>query len=295
MIFNKGIDLPAFASHTLLDHQQGVATLTAYLESFLSLAEDVGAGFMLEAGVWRAQRFFAAELGESVEALRGINDRVVNFAADIRRGFATNRQPIVIEAIIGPRGDAYAPESWMTAEEAYHYHREQIEWLAQSEADMITAMTLTNATEARGIVRAAIEFGMPCAISFTLETDGRLPSGQSLGEAIAEVDASIDEGAMYFMINCVHPTHILPALDGARDIKLLRERIRGLRCNASRLSHAELDCCETLDDGDPAELAGQYAELLERLPEVNIFGGCCGTDLRHVKAIAHALTHRKAA
>ena len=99
------------------------------------------------------------------------------------------------------------------------------------------------------------------------------------------VDEATESGATYFMVNCAHPdhfTHVLEDGDWSR-------RIRGIRCNASRKSHAELDQSETLDDGNPVELGSQYKAIREKLPWLNVFGGCCGSDLQHVTEIAHAL------
>lgn len=174
----------------------------------------------------------------------------------------------------------------MSAADAERYHAEQIGWLARTDADMISAITFAQSAEAIGVVRAARTAGLPVVVSFTVETDGTLPTGQPLGEAIAEVDAATDRSAAYFMINCAHPDHFRGALSVVEDI----ERIRGLRCNASRCSHTELDAAETLDDGDPLELADSYADLARAMPWMNVFGGCCGTDLRHVASIADALT-----
>lgn len=291
MIFNRGFELPAFASHTLLDSEAGRDALTDYFHAFLALADACDLGFIIDAPVWRAQRYFAGELGVAPEALEAINHRAVAFAADLRRDFATNRQPIVVNAAIGPRGDAYAPENWISAEAAEAYHSEQLGWLAGTDVDIATALTFTSSAEAIGFVRAARKHGLPAAVSFTVETDGRLPTGQPLGEAIAEVDAATDGATLYFMVNCAHPEHLMPALDGGA----WQARLKGLRCNASRMSHAELDCCESLDDGDPEELSDDYEVLLARLPSLSILGGCCGTDLRHVTAIARRITAGRAA
>lgn len=284
MIFNRGIDLPAFAAHTLLYSETGRDALTEYFQGFLSLARAEGLGFLLDVVVWRAQPYFAAELGVEVEQLKAANRMAVDFASGLRRDFATNRQPIVLSAAIGPRGDAYAPESWMSAEAAEAYHAEQLGWLAETDVDMVTALTFTSSPEAIGLVRAASALNLPVAVSFTVETDGRLPTGETLADAIASVDDATGTGPAYFMVNCAHPSHIAPALDGGS----WQRRLLGLRCNASRLSHAELDACETLDDGDPVELSEDYLALISKLPHLTLFGGCCGTDLRHVTAIARA-------
>ena len=194
---------------------------------------------------------------------------------------------VVISGCIGPRGDGYRVDNEMTAEEAQRYHEPQVATFADTAADLVSALTLTYAGEAVGVARAAQNAGIPSVISFTVETDGRLPSGQSLREAIEEVDDQTDGAVAYFMINCAHPTHFAHVLEGDGD---WRGRIRGLRANASEKSHAELDEAEELDSGDPAALARHYRELQTRLPSLTVVGGCCGTDHRHVAEICTAVT-----
>jgi homocysteine S-methyltransferase len=173
----------------------------------------------------------------------------------------------------------------MSVEDAALYHATQIGTFASTSVDLVTALTMTYVAEAIGIVRAARQSGLPVVIGFTVETDGRLPSGQPLRQAIEQVDAETDGATAYFMINCAHPSHFYDVLEpGAA----WTDRVRGLRANASRMSHAELDEAEELDAGDPEELANEYVALRERLPQLTVLGGCCGTDHRHVEAISEA-------
>src|SRR5436189_1651192 len=139
---------------------------------------------------------------------------------------------------------------------------------------MVTVLTINYTEEAVGVARAAEAHGLPSVISFTVETDGRLPTGQPLAEAIDQVDSATGGAPAYFMVNCAHPTHFEAELAGGA----WRERIRGIRANASKLSHAELDEADGLDAGDPAELADDHARLNALLPNLNVLGGCCGTD-----------------
>lgn len=204
----------------------------------------------------------------------------------LRERYADRVGPIVISGNIGPRGDGYVVDGVMSAAEAAEYHAEQIGTFASTNADMVCAITLTYVEEAIGIVSAAAAHGMPVAIGFTTETDGRLPSGQALQEAIEEVDAATDGAAAYFMVNCAHTEHFDDAL---RTGESWTARVRGIRANASRLSHAELDEAEELDDGDPGEFGRHYRRLRERLPQLSVFGGCCGTDHRHIDEVSTAL------
>lgn len=285
LIFNHGIEIPEFAAHTLLPDEHGRAALTRYMEGFLTLAREAGFGFVLDTQTWRAQPHFGAALGQSRAALRAANRQAVEFASELRDRFSANAQPVVFNGLVGPRGDAYAPDEDIAAAEAERYHAEQLGWLADTEVDMVTALTFTQSDEAIGVVRAAEAFGLPVVVSFTVETDGRLPTGQPLADAINAVDDATGARAAYFMVNCAHPDHFAHQLTDAEWAR----RIRGIRCNASRMSHAELDECEVLDDGDPTELAGSYRRMRNSLPWLNVFGGCCGSDLRHVTAIAQSL------
>lgn len=286
LIFNKGIDIREFAAHTLLPDERGRQTLEDYFRGFLELAARLGTGFILDSQTWKAHGHWARALGSADEELREANRQSLRFVAALRDEFSDRCRAIVLNGIIGPRGDAYAPDQRHALEEAEEYHSTQVGWLAETEADMVTATTFTQSAEAAGLVRAARRAGMPVVVSFTVETDGRLPGGERLGDAIRAVDRATNSAAAYFMVNCAHPDHFFHVLDGSDWTR----RIRGIRCNASRRSHAELDQCTTLDDGNPRELAASYAGLRRSMPWLNVFGGCCGSDLRHVTEVARALT-----
>lgn len=286
LIFNHGIEIREFAAHTLLPEKSGREAMARYFRKYLAFARELKTGFILDSQTWKAHLHWASDLGATEEELRQANHDSIAFIAGLRNEFADNPVPIVLSAIIGPRGDAYSPELEVAEHEAEDYHAKQIGWLAETEVDMISAVTFTQASEAVGLVRAARKAGMPVVVSFTVETDGNLPSGQSLKDAIETVDRDTDTGPAYFMVNCAHPEHFMHVLVDAPWAR----RIHGIRCNASRKSHAELDESETLDWGNPAEFADQYREIRTLMPWLNIFGGCCGSDFRHVEAMARKLT-----
>ena len=285
LIFNHGIEIQEFAAHTLLPDAAGREALANYFRSFLRLACEMGAGFILDSQTWKAHMHWANDLRASADELRAANRDSIAFIAGLREEYKSDSMPIVLDGAIGPMGDAYAPNGMVTADEAEEYHSTQLGWLAETDVDMVTAFTFTQADEAIGVVRAADSVGLPIVVSFTVETDGNLPTGQPLGEAIQAVDEATESVAAYFMVNCAHPDHFSHVLEDSEWVR----RIRGLRCNASRKSHADLDESETLDDGDPIELGSQYKAMLEKMPWVNVFGGCCGSDLRHVTEIARAV------
>ena len=284
--FQQGFTLPSFASFVLLREERGRQALRQYFELFARMAHEHGAGAVLETPTWRANRDWAGPLGYTALALAEANRAAVALLAEVRERWDSAATPIVISGNIGPRGDGYRADRRMSAFDARDYHLAQVATFAGTEADMVAAFTMTYPDEAIGVVDAAASCDMPVAISFTIETDGRLPSGDALSEAILRTDAETGSYCAYYMINCAHPSHIEAALeeDGP-----WRERIHGLRANASRRSHAELDEATELDDGDPEELGEEYLMLRTLLPQMNVVGGCCGTDERHVEAIARSL------
>jgi S-methylmethionine-dependent homocysteine/selenocysteine methylase len=284
LVFHDKIDLPYFASFDLLREREGKARLRDYYQRYLEIARERGFGFILEAPTWRANADWGAKMGYSALALAAVNREAVEMLEELRAESAVAGMPVVVSGCLGPRGDGYDPGRLMSVSEAEDYHAAQIETFAGTGADMISAMTITNVSEAVGIARAAKALGMPASISFTVETDGRLPTGQTLGEAIGAVDSETGNAPAYFMINCAHPTHFSGSLPANAD---WMRRVKGLRANASRRSHAELDESTYLDDGDPQELAGQYAQIIAAHGEINVVGGCCGTDHRHISEIGN--------
>jgi homocysteine S-methyltransferase len=285
LVFHEGWELPSFASFVLLDDERGRKTLRAYFDRYILTAIGEGTGFILESPTWRASPDWGSKIGYDAAALERINREAIAMLFDIRDRHETPSSPMVVSGNLGPRGDGYDPGTLMQPEEARDYHRPQIVTFRDAGADLVSAFTMTNSNEALGIALAAQDENMPCVISFTVETDGRLPSGETLAHAIETVDAATAKGPAYYMLNCAHPTHFDHVLTA--DAAWM-SRLRGLRANASRMSHAELDNAPELDIGNPFELGGQYAELRRRLPQINVLGGCCGTDHRHVESISTA-------
>jgi homocysteine S-methyltransferase len=283
LIFNRGIELPEFASFVLHDDSNAEAVVRDYFRDYLRVGAEHGYGLVLETLTWRANADWGELLGYDAQRLRDVNQRAATFLLDLRE--REGGSTIVVSGCIGPRGDAYSDLGTGDVDEAERYNLPQIQALADSGVDLITALTLTNPTDAIGVARAATAVGMPVVIAFTVETDGRLPTGMALSDAVRVVDADTGSAPIYYMVNCAHPDHFTETLSG--DDPALA-RIRGVRANASRKSHAELDESEELDDGDPTEFGQQLAELHAQLPNVNVLGGCCGTDHRHIEAITRA-------
>ena len=286
LIFLDGQDLPHFAAFHLLKTPEGTGALRKYFRTYGELAKMLETGLILETPTWRCNKDWGEKLGYGVDAITAANSESVRLLEEIRAGYDTDRVPIIISGCIGPRGDGYIPDSAMSERDAQDYHRMQLDTFADTAADLVTAITMNYAEEAVGIAQAAKHVNMPVVISFTLETDGHLPTGQSLGDAIKQVDDATAEYPAYFMINCAHPSHFETVV---REDQPWVARIRGLRANASKMSHAQLNEAPELDAGNPTELAQEYNALRkQKLKRLNEMGGCCGTDHRHIERIALA-------
>lgn len=287
LIFHEGIDLPDFAAFVLLENEDGCETLRKYYREYADIARDYNVGFIFESMTWRASKAWGEKLGYSSEQVADFNRKGIDLLHGIRSEYEGEIPHMVISGCIGPCGFGYRADISMTVDEAKAYHRTQIATLGETEADMVAALTIPYITEAIGIALAAKAEGMPVVISFTVETDGRLPSGEMLQDAIKKVDAATDGTPAYYMINCAHPTHFVDVLGADPWTK----RIRAIRANASVKRHAELDQAAELDEGSPKELGLRYLDLAGRLENLNILGGCCGTDHRHVAEICRVFVN----
>ena len=286
LIFLEGQDLPEFAAFLLIKTPEGEGVLRKYFLTYAELAKRFNTGLVLETATWRANPDWGEKLDYTKDSLAEANTKAVRLIEEIRSDYETSETPTVISGCVGPRGDGYVVDHAMSDKEAEDYHRVQIETFAGTAADLVTAITMNYAEEAVGVARAAKQANMPVVLSFTVETDGRLPTGQSLGDAIKQVDDATSGYPAYFMINCAHPSHFDQVVEGDEPWV---ERIRGLRANASRMSHAELDVAPELDAGVPSDLGQEYAGLRnQQLKHLNVMGGCCGTDHRHIEHIASA-------
>ena len=286
LMFHQGVVLPGMAAFPLLRDDAGTNILRRYYTRYAELARTHGMGFMLETPTWRASRRWAEPLGYDTKALADVNRLGVGLMLEIRDRFEAPGRPLVVSGNIGPRGDGYFPDHVMTADEARDYHSEQVATFASTDVDLVSAFTLNYVDEAIGVVRAAGEHAMPVVISFTVETDGRLPSGDTLADAIARTDEATTGHASYYMLNCAHPAHFASVLKQGGG---WLGRLQGLRANSSKRSHAELDNSPEIDEGNPEELGSEYRELRDALPKLTVVGGCCGTDHRHVDAICRHL------
>ncbi len=289
LIFLEGFDLPCFASFDLLKDERGYLALKEYYLRYLNIAKDFGFGYVLESPTWRANPDWIEKTGYQRSATTELNKKAAQLMFDLKEEFAGSSVPVVVSGCVGPRGDGYQAEFNMNSDEAREYHSEQIRALGEVPVDMISAITMTNVEEAIGIAAASAEAGLPAVISFTVETDGKLPSGVSLKEAIESIDNAVEPPPIYYMINCAHPSHFANELIQGKGQAWI-ERIKGVRANASRKSHAELDESTELDRGDLVDFGNEHVLISDLHPQLKVFGGCCGTDEEHILEIVAVLS-----
>lgn len=286
LIFHRGMQLNHFAAFELLNNEAGKEALRKYYQPYLQLANRYGTGFILETPTWRANPDWGSKLNYSRDELKALNIKAVHFVKEIAKKIGSADHQVLISGTIGPRGDGYKVEHEMTAEQSRSYHKLQVTAFASAGVDLIEAVTMNYSSEAIGVVKAAESVSLPVVISFTVETDGNLPNGETLQAAIEKIDDITKRYPAYFMINCAHPEHFMEVLKDSGNWKL---RIQGVRANASTKSHKELDEAEELDVGDREKLARAYLQLRGLLPELKVVGGCCGTDDSHLAQICDVL------
>ncbi len=280
LIFNHGLELPGFASFPLLEQPDTRAILASQMQALVDLASEMNVGCILDAPTWMANADRAAPLGYDAERLVEVNKDAVGLMEDVRRAAA--REDVLVSACIGPRFDPYADIPPISVEDARQYHAAQMRSLKGTTVDLVTAYTFNRPREAAGCILAARDANLPIIMSLVVETDGCLSDGTKLVDAIDEIDGVTASTAMFFMVNCAHPTHFSGVFGN-------HPRLRGMVANASSCSHAELDEADELDDGDPVELGSQIAEIARQNPSVQVIGGCCGTDMRHLKSMVSEL------
>ena len=295
LLFLQGFPLREFCAFEVVDDAEAWAQMeSALLRPIADAAAESGHGLITDCLVWRASGDYVERLGHGARGVDGVNRAAVartrRFVDEWRSAGDERARacPVLLAADLGPRGDGYAlgADGPVPVEAAYDYHREQVRALAEAGIDLLVALTMTSTNEALGIARAAREHDLPVLVSPTVETDGTLPDGSSLGDFISTLDEATAKYPVGYIVNCAHPEHLEPTLAAAAAARApWLARLRGLRANASTLSHAELDESTELDRGDPNDLAERMRTLQSRYG-FTILGGCCGTDAEHLRAIA---------
>lgn len=277
LIFNRGVELPGFASFPLVEDPDVQPIIVDQMRELMKVSAESELGCIIDTLTWMANRDRAAPLGYDADRLATLNRKAVALMCELRE--EDPRDDVLVALCIGPSRDAYARLEPMNVETARAYHRVQIGSVADAGIDLVNACTFNQIEEAAGAVLAAKDCGVPISVSFVVETDGCLDNGTGLEQAIDRVDELTGNAAAYFMVNCAHPDHFSHVLTG-------HPRLKGMAVNASRCSHAELDDATELDDGDPQELGAQVAQLVRKFPHISVIGGCCGSDFRHMREMA---------
>jgi len=282
LLYRYGFELPQFAVFPLLDNPRAVSKMREMFRSYLEVAARHEMCALMGGLDYRASPDWGELLGYSPQGLAEANLRSIEFLRDIAGEYVSDIPDILIEGLIGPRGDAYERGASITESEAEDYHSVQLETLKKANVDLALAITFNNIPEAIGVARAAGRIGVPLAISLFLDSTSKLSSGASLAEAITAIDKETAQTPEFYLVNCSHPVEYEPAMEAGDWI----HRVRGVRPNASRMEKMALCQIGHLEEGDPVELGELCGDLARRHPHMDIWGGCCGTWDRHLDEIA---------
>ena len=283
ILYKWGYELPEFAMFPLLDNAEADQCIRGIYRRYFDVAEAFETGLVILGHDYRASPDWARKLGYSLDGLAEMQHRTIDFLADMRSEYKGRVSDVYISGCIGPRGDAYGTGAEISESEAEDYHSVQLSTLRETDADMAIAATFNNIPEAIGVVRAAKNIGVPLGVSLTLTTESRLRSGPTLKQAVETIDEQTDGAAAWFGTNCSHPLEFEPAIS---ETGVWTERLRYIRPNASRMEKIALCKLGHLEDGNPIELGQQMGDVAQRFPKMDILGGCCGTDERHLGEIA---------
>lgn len=290
VLYKEGYELPHFAMWTLLDNPEAMERIGDMYRRYLDVAAENETGIVLCGFDYRASPDWAALLDVDRDGLREVIHRGIGFLRDVSDPYRDRVPHILLGGSIGPRGDAYSRGEPVTADSAEEYHSFQIACLKEAGADIACAHTFNNIPEAVGVARAARAEGLPLAMYFSLDSSSRLNTGPSLRDAVIETDSQTGNAPLFYGLNCSHPVEFEPALEPGDWI----DRLRSIRPNASKMEKIALCKLGHLEDGDPDELGAQMGDLARRYPHMDIMGGCCGTDERHLSRIAEAVKAARA-
>lgn len=288
LMYKHNCQLRAFATYELLFSEQWNGTMRRMVEEYGDVAVKRGVPLLLDTETWRASANWYSTLQTPEEQRAQVHALALQQAQEVAqyvRDKSGGRVPVMIHGVVGPRKDAYLHDASLSVQVAREYHSAQVAEMRALGVGLVGAYTLTSSAEGAGFAAAAAAAGMDCMVSFTLDVDGRLPSGEELGEAIAKVGAGEGRAPVCYMVNCVHPRYIREVVERARGEAWVG-RIGGVRANASAKSHAELAASDELDEGDAVEWAKEVVGLREVLPGLKVIGGCCGTGAEHCEEIA---------
>jgi len=282
LMYKHGFELPHFAMFPLLDNPKAVSKMREMFRSYLDVAAEHDFCALMGGLDYRASPDWGDLLGYSPASLSDANLQSIEFLRELANEYSSQVPEILIQGLIGPRGDAYERNETISENEAEDYHSVQLETLKKANVDSALAITFNNIPESVGVARAAAKIGVPLAISLTLDSNSKLHSGPSLADAITAIDEQTNQAPEYFLINCSHPLEFEPAIEPGDWI----QRVRGVRPNASKMDKMALCQIGYLEDGDPEELGRLCGDLARQYPHMDIWGGCCGTWDNHLNEIA---------
>ena len=276
----------AFDDHVamagLIYQEKGAQALSCLWKQYMQIAQRYRLPFLATTPTRRANRqrvelsgFLDSILADNVAFLRGIQKE--------------SGIEMYVGGLMGCKGDAYTGAGALREEEALAFHQWQAQQFARAEADFLYAGIMPALPEAAGMARAMEATGLPYIISFTIEANGCLIDGTPIAEAIAYIDEVTRKNPVCYMTNCVHPSIVCRAL--LRPVNRshrVRKRFLGIQANTSPLSYAELDGSADLKCSEPEEFAEEMLKL-RRIHPIKIWGGCCGTDNRHMECLAKEL------
>jgi homocysteine S-methyltransferase len=268
---------------------EGQRALVALWNGYLDAILPTGLPALLLTPTWRASRERGGGAGFEFDRLNGEGARLLG---DLRREREGGAAPILVGGLLGCAGDAYRPEEGLGEEDSFRYHLPQATALAEAGVDFLLASTLPALPEAIGLARAMASTGLPAVVGFVFRPSGTLLDGTPVEEAIERIDGRCGrsgEAPAGYLATCTHPDTLGEALSGNGVGPRTRGRLLGIQGNGSRLSPEELDGREAVDSTEPTDFAGAMLDLRRRFG-LRIFGGCCGTDERHIDALARALS-----
>ncbi|MBJ6802687.1 homocysteine S-methyltransferase family protein [Geomonas propionica] len=283
----KGLELDPFVVNSaFIYHDEKRRALEGICREYLDIGCQAGLPLLMSTPTWRASRERIAAAGLDGTDLNGDN---AAFLEGLRQSYQGYADKILICGLMSCKGDAYHPAEALPEHQAAEYHAWQAEKLAATTVDFLLAATLPALSEATGLALALARTGKPYMVSFVVRPTGTLLDGTPLKEAIAAIDAVANPKPLGFMINCTHVTFARSALlHETNSSAEVRRRIIGLLANTAALSPEDLDNSSSLVEQEPEAFGASVAAMGMELG-LKILGGCCGTDGRHLSALATRL------
>ena len=276
---------PYLAHATLIYNDDSALILEQVHREYLDVGQHHNLAMFALTDTWRANQEL---IHQSKFHGHKVNQDNAHFLAKIRDSYGLTATPIFIGGQIGPRGDAYSPKEALPSAEAEGFHTPQLETLAEVQVDFLYAATLPALSEAEGIARAMAKTGLPYILSFIIRRDGTLLDGTLLAQAIETIDHTTPKPPTGYGINCVYPTVFCEGLTALeKDSSSLSQRILSFQANTSTKEPEELDGLSELETEKPETLAELMVAAYQQF-HTPFFGGCCGTDTRHIECLASA-------